>query len=513
MENLLPAVKDLLKYNIVSYVNTGDKTMDNLINTLLITILTIVFGEKLKKKLYVWWLSYKSRKGVGSLSRYNFEHYKTEINSSTTQLTYCTWNLMGKENEEFTGKLTKFFTSNLGWKLGSKSAVLRDMTDLRPGDPVYHREHRGFSVISEYLPCSEIWPVFISSNGMVGMTIDGNSTVFIAYENEKVLKDFHRKVLACQANKPPKKKKKEFRPVTVRNYFKQTKYTVYQDRTFDSFVSRHKPTIINALDDFQLAMEGKSAFNGFGTYNLGFMLYGAPGTGKTSVIKAVCNYLQRDGVIVDMRKVKTVSGLEEIFYKHSIQNTVFILEEFDCVQGVIDRSLDESKEDVEKSSKDKVALEKHHLKLLELRKGMKDDSNAETIDQEIKETKKKIEDIDNRITIDALLTVLDGVVEVRGRCVIATTNYIDRIDSALIREGRFDHKINLGMFNDAESREMLETMFQTSASEKDFAYLKKKRLREGEFTPVQIINLCHRYRSLRKVVDHMAEVESPRSCE
>ena len=71
---------------------------------------------------------------------------------------------------------------------------------------------------------------------------------------------------------------------------------------------------------------------GFRSYNLGLMLHGEPGTGKTSVIKAICNYLKRDAVIVDMSKIKKASDFEDLFNTYVYVNYVYIFEEFDCVQ-------------------------------------------------------------------------------------------------------------------------------------------------------------------------------------
>jgi len=97
------------------------------------------------------------------------------------------------------------------------------------------------------------------------------------------------------------------------------------------------------------------------------------------------------------------------------------------------------------------------------------------------------------------------MIEMRGRIIIATTNYIDRIDSALMREGRFDYKIKLDKFNDAEIRELLSLMFKDIASKEEFKYLRKTRLQENKYTPVQIINIVQSLCTLRKVVERLTD--------
>ena len=45
----------------------------------------------------------------------------------------------------------------------------------------------------------------------------------------------------------------------------------------------------------------------------------------------------------------------------------------------------------------------------------------------------------NRLTFSGLLNAIDGVTSTEGRIVFMTTNYIDRLDPALIRPGRVDN--------------------------------------------------------------------------
>ena len=42
----------------------------------------------------------------------------------------------------------------------------------------------------------------------------------------------------------------------------------------------------------------------------------------------------------------------------------------------------------------------------------------------------------NRVTLSGLLNALDGVASSEGRIVFMPTNYVDRLDPALIRPGR-----------------------------------------------------------------------------
>lgn len=58
VESIVLALKDLIKFKIISYVNTGDKTQDNLINAFLLACVTIIFTtfswHSIVVKIQIW---------------------------------------------------------------------------------------------------------------------------------------------------------------------------------------------------------------------------------------------------------------------------------------------------------------------------------------------------------------------------------------------------------------------------------------------------------------------------
>ena len=55
----------------------------------------------------------------------------------------------------------------------------------------------------------------------------------------------------------------------------------------------------------------------------------------------------------------------------------------------------------------------------------------------------KTEDIFSFTNLSDILNSIDGLISNHGRILIATTNHKDNLDKALIRDGRFDLKIEL----------------------------------------------------------------------
>jgi len=150
----------------------------------------------------------------------------------------------------------------------------------------------------------------------------------------------------------------------------------------------------------------------------GYLLYGPPGTGKSTMIAAMANLLNYDVYDLELTAVKDNTELRRLLIE-TTSKSIVVIEDIDC-------SLDltgQRKKKTEKSS---------------------DDEN-EKLGKEIAKKEAKEEGSGSKVTLSGLLNFIDGLWSACGgeRLIVFTTNYVEKLDPALIRRGRMDKHIEL----------------------------------------------------------------------
>jgi len=214
--------------------------------------------------------------------------------------------------------------------------------------------------------------------------------------------------------------------------------------TFENSYFQQMDEIIKKIDFF---LNNKEWYMKRGIpYNLGILLHGEPGCGKTRFIKQLMNYTGRHGIDIKLNDTMDFTNLQNIIYKEELDNThiipqtqrILIFEDIDALGDVVkDRDLKKIGSD---TSSDISIHDSHFV-------------NVETGTNNANANAKNNNDILNNFlkmtnqskcnnNLSYLLNMLDGIHECSGRILIMTTNKLDVLDKALIRPGRIDIKIN-----------------------------------------------------------------------
>lgn len=149
-------------------------------------------------------------------------------------------------------------------------------------------------------------------------------------------------------------------------------------------------------------------------YRRGYLLFGPPGCGKSSFITALAGELEYGICLLNLSE----RGLTDDRLNHLLnvapEQSIILLEDIDAAFV--------SREEV---SKQTAAYE-----------GL------------------------NRVTFSGLLNCLDGVASTEARIVFMTTNYLNRLDPALIRPGRVDLQTYVGYCSEYQLVEMFNRFYK-----------------------------------------------------
>lgn len=220
--------------------------------------------------------------------------------------------------------------------------------------------------------------------------------------------------------------------------------TIYLPTDVKQELSKRVENFLGARKEYEL----------FGMpYKLVGLLEGPPGTGKTSVIHALASKHERDMAILTITPKMTNTTLIKLIARLP-ENCFLVLEDVDC--------------------------------LFDAREGQRDAYH---------------------ITFSTLLNMLDGANSREGIVVLMTTNYRDKLESALVRPGRVDFIVSFDFVKEPEIRAALAKFVPKRATE--FSAI-VKTIKQYKFTVATLQKFLfeHRHDSTLLKPSTLAEFEN-----
>ena len=311
------------------------------------------------------------------------------------------------------------------------------------------------------------------------------------------------------------------------------RYKLSEEKSFDSLFFPQKKLLLELLENFQ-QKRGKFGIPGF-PHKLGLLLHGPPGTGKTSLIKALAQHTGRSIVAVPLGRIKTNQQLmdcifdqafrvpgEELPIKLNFGEVIFVMEDVDaCTDVVLKRDRHggqggggaASAAAAEDDDGDGLGMSDDLMMLMAMLQSQNEVSVVGSGSgggggggggggSGGAFAPYKPEDKTDKLNLSGMLNVLDGVVDCPNRIVVMTSNHPEKLDPALIRPGRVNLKLYLGYIELPEACEMLALYFGGGVDGAQRARMAAIWAAEHRrhYTPAQLEQLCAESETIDELV-------------
>jgi len=267
------------------------------------------------------------------------------------------------------------------------------------------------------------------------------------------------------------KSQKYFCPSVDETKVRWKTYNFKSNKTMRNLHFEEKKEFLSTVDHF---VKNKANYERLGIpWTLGILLTGIPGCGKSSAIKALANYTKRHIIEIPLNRIKTYGALREVMlgpeiagYRIPFEKRLYIMEDIDCLDNIV------------------IARKKFQERKFKKEKGS-EEKEKKVVKFKNSDFKSCSFNNDDPLTLSHILNVIDGPLETPGRILIITSNYPEKLDKALIRDGRMDVKLEMTPLTGCPLQDMIRTFFP----DRDVKTI-PDITNSHKMTPATIQNLC-----------------------
>ena len=157
-------------------------------------------------------------------------------------------------------------------------------------------------------------------------------------------------------------------------------------------------------------------------YKRNYLLYGKPGTGKSSLIFALASEFNYKIKIIDLKSFK---GIPDILQQISNEEKIFyVFEDIDALSTTF--------------------MEREESKV------------SDNVNEKKESPRELVSDNHSGLNLSDILNVMDGLYTPEGAICFFTTNHIEKLDKAFLRDGRMDCKIEMNDLDNKIANQMIK---------------------------------------------------------
>lgn len=235
-------------------------------------------------------------------------------------------------------------------------------------------------------------------------------------------------------------------------------------------------------------------------YSLGLLLYGTPGCGKTSIIRYLSNLSERNTYYLRLSQVKSENEFNQLLKDVDLSTTILVMEDIDCATKAVHKRKDEIDKCMDNDcfltdTKSKQSLGNDVVDRLNDDRIIVINNTGEKDSMSIRKEKEE-----NKVTLDVLLNILDGILTTPGQMVVMTTNKKNVLDEALIRPGRVDINLELHKCDIEMTRKLFDQFYKDILIEQVMDYTTNvygliDKIDDDLHSPAHIMNVFRKYRN------------------